>query len=311
MSKLKNKNMSTNNQSTDDISSEDKSQKIQSLRDMINNAERTIHSAKAMLLQIEGKKRVGRRKKSDEDGNVVHGTFDGQVMIGTNGKQYPVPVNYASKSKLVEGDLLKLTIGNDGAFMYKQVGPAPRQNKIGVISQDENGNYFIIADNNSYKVLLASVTYFHANPGDQVAIITSVEEDAKWATIESVLQQADENVLNASQKNINQKPAVSKKTITTEDSTFSLDNQKSDELKSVTKILTSDKDSALPTEEFLDAEAGVGIEDKKDADQNDDSTKPTATKKEDVSTIVDEWIPNIEEIEKEIKAEMDATKTEV
>ena len=40
----------------------EKSHKIQSLREMINNAEKTIQSAKAMLLQLEGKKKTGRRK---------------------------------------------------------------------------------------------------------------------------------------------------------------------------------------------------------------------------------------------------------
>ena len=33
-----------------------------------------------------------------------------QIMIGPDGKNYPVPANYASKSKLIEGDILKLTI---------------------------------------------------------------------------------------------------------------------------------------------------------------------------------------------------------
>ena len=35
------------------------SHKIQSLREMINNAEKTIQSAKAMLLNLEGKKKTG------------------------------------------------------------------------------------------------------------------------------------------------------------------------------------------------------------------------------------------------------------
>jgi hypothetical protein len=42
----------------------DQSQKIQSLREMINNAERTIQGAKAMLLQLEGKKKTGRPHNS-------------------------------------------------------------------------------------------------------------------------------------------------------------------------------------------------------------------------------------------------------
>ena len=175
----------------DDTSTgEDKTRKIQSLREMISNAERTIQSAKAMLLQIEGKKRQGRPRKVEEisDGTVVEGTFDGQIMNGSDGKQYPVPANYASKSKLIEGDLLKLAITSDGSFIYKQIGPADRRHAIGVIAQDDQGNYLVLADGRPYRVLLASVTYFKAEPGDEVAIVYPRAESATWAALENVLQ---------------------------------------------------------------------------------------------------------------------------
>ena len=129
-------------------SKENNSEKIQSLREMIYSAEKTLQGAKSMLLQLEGKKKVGRKKKSisdDEDGKIVEGTFDGQIMIGTDGKQYPVPANYASKSKLVEGDVLKLTITPDGSFIYKQIGPTERKRVIGTVNQDGEGNYFVLA----------------------------------------------------------------------------------------------------------------------------------------------------------------------
>lgn len=169
---------------------EDKTRKMQSLREMISNAERTIQSAKAMLLQLEGKKRLGRPRKVEEisDGTVVEGTFDGQIMIGSDGKQYPVPANYASKSKLIEGDLLKLTITSDGSFIYKQIGPADRRHAIGVIAQDEQGNYLVLAEGRPYRVLLASITYFKAEPGDEVAIVYPRVESATWAALENVLQ---------------------------------------------------------------------------------------------------------------------------
>ncbi|KKW06929.1 MAG: 50S ribosomal protein L7/L12 [Candidatus Moranbacteria bacterium GW2011_GWE1_49_15] len=174
-----------------DFNDADKSHKIDSLRDMILNAEKTIQSAKAMLLQLEGKKKTGRKRKIDADagdGEIIEGTFDGQIMLGTNGKQYPVPANYASKSKLVEGDMLKLTITPDGSFVYKQIGPIERRHMIGIVSQDEKGNYYIFSEGKPYKVLLASITYFKAQPGDEVAILTPREIDSSWAAIENVLQ---------------------------------------------------------------------------------------------------------------------------
>jgi hypothetical protein len=171
-------------------SAPDNGAKIQALRDMIMNAERTIQGAKAMLLQIEGKKKTGRPKKSDDDatGTVVEGTFDGQIMLGTDGKQYPVPANYASKSKLVEGDMLKLTITTDGSFIYKQIGPIERRHAIGIVSQDESGNYHIVVEGEPFRVLLASITYFRAEPGDEVAVTMPRDLSASWVAIENILQ---------------------------------------------------------------------------------------------------------------------------
>lgn len=165
--------------------------KIQALREMIQNAERTIHGAKAMLLQIEGKKKTGRPRKFEADesgGTVVQGTFDGQFMTGVDGKQYPVPANYSSKSKLVEGDMLKLTITPDGSFIYKQIGPAERRHVIGIVAQDEHGSYQIIAEGRAYRILLASVTYFKLEPGDEVSILIPRDTEATFAALENVLQ---------------------------------------------------------------------------------------------------------------------------
>jgi hypothetical protein len=173
-----------------------KTQKIQSLREMINSAEKTIQSAKAMLLSLEGKKKTGRKRKvEDQDGTVVEGTFDGQIMIGSDGKQYPVPANYASKSKLVEGDLLKLTITPDGSFIYKQIGPAERRHALGIASQDERGNYYILADGKPFRVLLASITYFKVEPGDEVAIVLPRNIESSWTAIENVIQKGRDKSL--------------------------------------------------------------------------------------------------------------------
>ncbi|KKP70775.1 MAG: 50S ribosomal protein L7/L12 [Candidatus Moranbacteria bacterium GW2011_GWE2_35_2-] len=174
-----------------DMTEENKIRQIEALRDTINSAEKTIQSAKAMLLNLEGKKKAGRRRKVDEEyaeSNIIQGTFDGQIMVGTDGKQYPVPANYASKSKLVEGDMLKLTISSNGSFIYKQIGPAERKNIIGIIGQDENENYFVIAEGKPYRILLASITYFKIEPGDEVVIVVPKNINSEWAAIENVLQ---------------------------------------------------------------------------------------------------------------------------
>jgi hypothetical protein len=109
-------------------------------------------------------------------------------MIGPEGKQYPVPANYASKSKLVEGDVLKLTIAEDGSFIYKQIGPVERKKVMGVLLQDEKGDYRVIAEGKTYRVLLASITYFKAEAADEITIVVPEERESQWAAVENVIK---------------------------------------------------------------------------------------------------------------------------
>jgi len=160
------------------------------LRSLIQEAETSLAAAKELLISIVGDDgHVVTPKTSNEEvgGKVVEGVFDGQIMIGPDGKSYPVPANYASKSKLVEGDILKLTITDDGGFIYKQIGPIARKQIIGTLVQHD-GAYYVEASGKEYRILLASVTYFRINMGDQVTIIIPEENpDATWAAVEAAL----------------------------------------------------------------------------------------------------------------------------
>ena len=118
---------------------------------------------------------------------MIEGVFDGQMMMGPDGKNYPIPANYASKSKLVEGDILKLTIAEDGSFIYKQIGPVSRKQVIGTLVQHD-GVYYVEANGREYRILLASVTFFRIEVGDQVTIIIPDDNpDATWAAVEAPL----------------------------------------------------------------------------------------------------------------------------
>ena len=124
--------------------------------------------------------------ESHVGGKVIEGVFDGQNMVGPNEKTYPVPANYASKSKLVEGDILKLTISEDGSFIYKQIGPIERKKLIGTVTL-QDGTYMVEACGKLYHVLFASVTYFKAQPGDEVTVVIPADRPASWAAIEAVI----------------------------------------------------------------------------------------------------------------------------
>src|ERR1700689_3225946 len=161
---------------------------IKRLKALITEAETSLAACKELLLSIVGDEVNTTQISKDETlGKIVEGVFDGQNMLGSDGKNYPVPANYASKSKLVQGDILKLTITEDGSFMYKQIGPIPRKQVVGTLIL-ESGHYFVDVNGKKLRVLLASVTYFKAKPGDQVSV--NVPEDdsaAEWAALEAAL----------------------------------------------------------------------------------------------------------------------------
>src|SRR3989338_2731390 len=162
---------------------------VKRLKALITEAETSLAAAKELLVSLVGDDKVLTKKvKEDSLGKVIEGVFDGQNMVGSDGKTYPVPANYASKSKLVQGDILKLTIADDGTFLYKQIGPIPRRQVVGLLSQ-KDGHYFVDINGKQYRVLLASVTYFKAKPGDQISV--SIPEDssvdAEWAALEAAL----------------------------------------------------------------------------------------------------------------------------
>lgn len=161
---------------------------VKRLRSLIQEAETNLAAATELLMSLVGDdEKVAPVAREDSLGKIIEGVFDGQNMVGSDGKIYPVPANYASKSKLVQGDILKLTIAEDGTFLYKQIGPIPRKQVVGALKL-ENGHYFVDVGGKNYRVLLASVTYFKAKPGDQVSVnVPEDDETADWAALEAAL----------------------------------------------------------------------------------------------------------------------------
>ena len=120
---------------------------------------------------------------------VIEGVFNGEKMVGPDGLEYNVPANYASKSKLVEGDILKLTISKDGSFIYKQIGPIERKQLVTTLAQDEiTGEWYAVEANQRWQLLTASVTYFHGEPGDEVVILIPKEGKSNWAAVENIIK---------------------------------------------------------------------------------------------------------------------------
>lgn len=152
----------------------------------------TAHSSAPVTAHIGGGV-----QHTDQGAVIIEGVFDGQNMVGPDGKLYSVPANYASKSKLVEGDLLKLTISPDGSFIYKQIGPVERDRIVGVLVKDpESEDFAVMAQGRNYKVLLASITYFKSEVGDEVVILVPKGSASTWAAVENVIKRGESDSMS-------------------------------------------------------------------------------------------------------------------
>lgn len=164
--------------------------------DMLEAAMTSIKSAYQILEPLVGSDELRTRLSAGlphlqgpvaaDEGQIVEGVFDGERMQGADGKTYPVPANYSSKSKLVEGDVLKLTIALDGRLIYKQIGPVPRTHAIGKLIT-EDGRYKIFAEGRIYAVNTASVTFHKVSVGDRVSILLPEGRVATWAAVDALL----------------------------------------------------------------------------------------------------------------------------
>ncbi len=175
-------------------------QKLSDLKEMISSMERTLFAVRSLIAEISGEEpAISSRSfmktqssampsaiRGDEEGKVIIGAFDGQGMLDEEGKQYPVPVNYASKSKIVVGDKMKLTITPSGKFVYKQIGPVNRINVLGPLTC-EDGQYKVLSGGKEYFILTASVTFHKAMIGDEISILLPEGVDAKWGALDAVV----------------------------------------------------------------------------------------------------------------------------
>jgi len=140
---------------------------------------------------VSGKIKIDNKAAGAQAGEVkvVEGIFAGDKMIGSDGGSYDVPSNYASKSRLVEGDIMKLTVTTNGNFVYKQIKPIMRKRDMGELVCDlENDEHWVVSDTDKWRILKASVTYFKGQSGDKVAFLIPQDGPSKWAAVENIVK---------------------------------------------------------------------------------------------------------------------------
>ena len=173
--------------------------------DMVGEAEGILSRIRHLLGQFSPDLRLAagpakQMPNAEEPGTatIVEGIFDGQKMVGPDGKSYTVPANYASKSKLVEGDLLTLSITERGAFVYKQIGPIVRHRLRGLLIRTPSAphEWAVKVDGRTYRILTASVTYFRGREGDEVVILVPENGESRWAAVENIMRRDSDSPLS-------------------------------------------------------------------------------------------------------------------
>ncbi|MFC1756013.1 hypothetical protein ACFLZK_01345 [Patescibacteria group bacterium] len=154
---------------------------IEDLAKRIEDAESSLNAAKRILnrlnedylkvdyTQIEG----------------IVGKYNGVCMEGEDGKEYDVSPNYAAKSKLVFGDVLKL-IDEDGKKLFKQIERVKRERVEGILTKKE-GEWYLLTDRGSYRVSDAAAEFQKADLNSQASAFLPADNlNAPFATLDSV-----------------------------------------------------------------------------------------------------------------------------
>lgn len=169
---------------------------IKAIKDFIITAEKSLKNAKKLLTdlikdnELDLNKTVnldtsGLHSYNSENSQIIEWVFTGEDMYGVDGNKYPIPANYASKSKIVQGDKLKLTIAANGKMLYKQILPIERETIIWLLSEDK-WKYQAVANWKTYDLLTAAVTHCWANIWDSLVLIIPKWKDATFAAIDNV-----------------------------------------------------------------------------------------------------------------------------
>ena len=103
---------------------------ITALHEKITHLESEITDIKS---QVKENKKPKRSIDYTQIDGVI-GTFDGSHMVTESGDKYEVPANYAAKTKIVFGDVLKM-IKDKNRNLFKHVDKVEREKIHGILLQ--------------------------------------------------------------------------------------------------------------------------------------------------------------------------------
>jgi len=156
---------------------------ISELLERIESAENELRRARNAIRRIEEEKVASYKLIPG-----VEGMFDGFNMITESGGKFEVPANYAAKSRLIYGDVLK-KIEEDGKTLFKQISKKERKKLDGVLNKKE-GMWHVLTDVGTYKVSETAAEFAGAGVGDKVTVLVPIDNtNVPFAALDKVVKE--------------------------------------------------------------------------------------------------------------------------
>ena len=162
---------------------------IKRARMLIENTEQGLSSRKSVSID-DVAWQLQTHTNPEDATQIVEWIYNGYFMVGSDKKKYPVPMNYASKTKLIPGDVLKLRVMEDGKLIYKLIGQANRKYVKATLSKTDENKFTALTDNGDiYYLNQAAVTYYKWTTGNELSIIVNADWIGNYAAVEAVIGQ--------------------------------------------------------------------------------------------------------------------------
>lgn len=157
--------------------------KYENIKNLLQSAMNQVEKVKNAIEGLEQEE----RKTHYQSIPGTEGVFDGQYLIAQDGRKTEVPANYAAKSKLVYGDILKV-FTDSGKQIFKQIDRVERHKIEGVLAKKE-GKWYLLADTGSYRISDASAEFNKAELNDKAsAFIPAQNPKVPFASLDVVFK---------------------------------------------------------------------------------------------------------------------------
>jgi len=178
--------------------------KYENIKNLLQSAQNQVEKVQNAIEALEQEE----RKMHYQSIPGTEGVFDGQCLVTQDGRKTEVPANYAAKSKLVYGDILKV-FTDSGKQIFKQIDRVERKKIEGVLAKKE-GKWYLLADYGSYKISDASAEFNKAELNDKAsALIPAENPKVSFASLDRVYKNAD-SVVQVDKKPSEIKPKFNK-----------------------------------------------------------------------------------------------------